>query len=292
MSDPWTDVERAGSWLLSLARVVRPDVVHLNGYAHAKLPWPVPVVVVAHSCVRTWWKAVRCEEAPAEWERYTREVAQGLAAATVVVAPTAAMSTAIHDEYRLALPCRVIPNGSVPGLACPRLDTKEPFVLSVGRVWDEAKNIRAVAEAAARVKWPVFVAGECRAPDGATRTTLPGTHLLGALCATELARWYARAAIFALPARYEPFGLSVLEAANAACALVLGDIPSLRENWNDAAWFVPPDDHGALAAAIGRLIDEPRIRLELARRAFARAAALPVARTADSYFRLYESLAS
>ncbi len=33
-----------------------------------------------------------------------------------------------------------------------------------------------------------------------------------------------------LPARYEPFGLSVLEAALSGCALVLGDIPSLRES--------------------------------------------------------------
>ena len=84
----------------------------------------------------------------------------------------------------------------------------------------------------------------------------------------------------------------MLEAANAACALVLGDIPSLRENWDDAAWFVPPDDDRALAAAIGRLIDHPEIRNDFARRAFARASALSVGRMADSYFRLYQSLAS
>ena len=293
MPDPWNDVERAGAWLLTLARLVRPDIVHLNGYAHARLPWPAPVVVVAHSCVRTWWKAVKCEEPPAEWARYTREVAQGLVAATVVVAPTAAMLNAIHDEYHVTLRSRVIPNGTVPGVALPRLDTKEPFVLSVGRIWDDAKNVRALAEIAADVKWPVFVAGECRDPNGGRpAAAFPGTHLLGTLCGAELARWYERAAIYALPARYEPFGLSVLEAANAACALVLGDIPSLRENWDGAALFVPPDDRGALSAAIGRLIDDPQTRLELARRGFARAAALPVEQTADSYLRLYQSLAS
>ena len=37
MEDPWDDVRRAGDWLLSLARVLRPDVVHLNGYAHGAL---------------------------------------------------------------------------------------------------------------------------------------------------------------------------------------------------------------------------------------------------------------
>src|SRR4051794_27365470 len=45
MPDPWADVERAGEWLLRLAEEVEPDVVHLNAYAHAALPWDVPVVV-------------------------------------------------------------------------------------------------------------------------------------------------------------------------------------------------------------------------------------------------------
>ncbi|MEB3829625.1 glycosyltransferase [Phormidium sp. CCY1219] len=57
----------------------------------------------------------------------------------------------------------------------------------------------------------------------------------------ELSHWYARAAIYAFPARYEPFGLSVLEAALSGCALVLGDIPRLREMWGDAAVFANPD---------------------------------------------------
>jgi glycogen(starch) synthase len=291
MDEPWSDVERAGRWLLALARVLRPDIIHLNGYAHAQLPWPAPVVVVAHSCVRTWWKAVKCEDLPRHWARYSREVAGGLLAATVVVAPTAAMLNAIRDEYRVPLRSRVIPNGSVPGTGWPGFDAKEPCILSVGRVWDDAKNIRALAAVADRVPWPVIVAGECRPPLGAA-LELRGARLLGSLCAADLADWYRRAAIYALPARYEPFGLSVLEAANAACALVLGDIPSLRENWNDAALFVPPGDDRALVAAIRRLIDEPAVREALARRAFARASALSVERTADAYCRLYHSLAS
>jgi glycogen synthase len=291
MDEPWADVERAGSWLLALARALQPDIIHLNGYAHAKLPWPVPVVVVAHSCVRTWWRAVKCEDLPLQWARYSREVAEGLLAATVVVAPTAAMLNAIRDEYRVPLHSRVIPNGAVPGTRCADVEAKEPFILSVGRVWDDAKNIRAIAAIAERVAWPVVVAGECRPPVGAT-SNLRGARLLGSLCAADLADWYRRAAIYALPARYEPFGLSVLEAANAACALVLGDIPSLRENWTDAALFVPPGDDRALVAAIRQLIDEPGVRTALAKRAFARASALSVERTADAYCRLYQSLAS
>ena len=58
--------------------------------------------------------------------------------------------------------------------------------------------------------------------------------------------WMARAAIYALPARYEPFGLTALEAGLSGCALVLGDIPSLREVWGETACFVPPDDRDAV----------------------------------------------
>ena len=61
MDDPWEDVARAGEWLRSLERDVAPDLVHLNGYAHGALDWRAPVVVVAHSDVCSWWRAVRGE---------------------------------------------------------------------------------------------------------------------------------------------------------------------------------------------------------------------------------------
>ncbi|HYH44469.1 MAG TPA: glycosyltransferase family 4 protein, partial [Thermoanaerobaculia bacterium] len=35
MDDPWRDVERAGDWLLGLEERFAPDLIHLNGYAHA-----------------------------------------------------------------------------------------------------------------------------------------------------------------------------------------------------------------------------------------------------------------
>jgi len=59
MEDPWRDVERAGDWLLGLEARFGPDLVHLNGYAHAALPWSAPKLVVAHSCVLSWWSAVK-----------------------------------------------------------------------------------------------------------------------------------------------------------------------------------------------------------------------------------------
>src|SRR5689334_19128168 len=48
MDDPWLDVGRAAEWLMSLECRVRPDVVHLNGYAHGDLPWRAPTIIVGH----------------------------------------------------------------------------------------------------------------------------------------------------------------------------------------------------------------------------------------------------
>src|SRR5687768_12116285 len=39
MQDPWDDLLAAGEWLLKLESSWRPDVIHLNGYTHAALPW-------------------------------------------------------------------------------------------------------------------------------------------------------------------------------------------------------------------------------------------------------------
>ena len=107
-----------------------------------------------------------------------------------------------------------------------------------------------------------------------------------------MARWLGAASIYCLPARYEPFGLSVLEAALARCALVLGDIPSLREVWGDAALYVPPDDAAALKSVLTRLIRHPGEREMLARRAHRRAARYQPMRMALAYQSVYRHLAS
>ncbi|WP_326491751.1 glycosyltransferase family 4 protein [Myxococcus stipitatus] len=64
MESPWEDVEAAGAWLLGLEARLEPDLVHLNGYCHGALPWRAPVVMVAHSCVASWWEAVRSGPLP------------------------------------------------------------------------------------------------------------------------------------------------------------------------------------------------------------------------------------
>jgi glycosyltransferase involved in cell wall biosynthesis len=185
----------------------------------------------------------------------------------------------------------VIANG-VDGGSGPGACRKEPFVLAAGRLWDQAKNLATLARAARRVRWPVYVAGSEEHPTGGdgTRQALNGLRTLGWLDLDELHRWMQRAAIYALPARYEPFGLSVLEAALRGCALVLGDIPSLREVWGDAAVYVPPDDADRLVDRLEQLAGDDSMRARMAQAAYDRACFFSAERMGRDYIRLYREL--
>jgi glycosyltransferase involved in cell wall biosynthesis len=290
MDDPWADVDADGAWLRALEQETSPDVVHLNGYAHGALPWSAPVVVVGHSCVLSWWRAVHGEGAPASWQRYADAVTRGIRAADAVVAPSQAMLASLQAFYGPLPPSRVIANGRGPG-ADLQGRRKEPFILTAGRLWDAAKNVDAVCAVAARLPWPVAIAGDIHGP-GNTVAECDSVQWLGRLDAAQMADCMGRASIYALPARYEPFGLSALEAAQAGCALVLGDIRSLREIWGEAALFVAPDNRAMLEATVRRLIDDEPLRDEMARRALARGAAFSAARMADGYCHVYSELMS
>lgn len=299
MEDPWEDLSAAAGWLAELAERSRPDLVHLNTLAHGALGWGVPVLSVGHSCVLSWFEAVEGRRAPDRWRRYREVVEASLGASDMVVAPSKAMLAALERHYGPFEQAGVIYNGRSASRFDPgdrqsgdrQSGDKQPGVLSAGRLWDEAKNVRTVARAAPKIAWPVYVAGSQSHPDGG-RIEVDGVRTLGRLSPDALARWYARSPIYALPARYEPFGLTALEAALAANALVLGDIDTLREIWGEAAVFVDPDDPDALAEAVNELIaDEPR-RRKLARRARRRGLQLSAEAMVDQYCALYAGMAA
>lgn len=278
----------AGQWLLGLAADWQPDVVHLNHFGHGHLPWPAPALVVAHSCVCSWHEHVRGVPAGREWHAYHQMVTRGLRAAPLVVAPTAAMLADVARLYGLPRDGRVIHNGRRPQDFPPA--PKQKIILCAGRLWDEAKNVRLLAQVAPDLTWPVHIAGEDHAPQGG-HVQMNGVHQLGQLGPSAMAAAFGSAAIYALPARYEPFGLSVLEAALAGCALVLGDIRSLRELWQDAAVFVPPDNPERLRATLSQLTREPQLRKAWAHRAQERARRYTSARMTSHYLDVYSALA-
>ena len=275
MDDGWRDTDAAADWLLALEQHLRPSVVHLNGFTHGALPWRAPAVVVGHSCVLSWREAVGGDFDEAWLERYRSAVASGLRGAQSVIAPSAAMLSKLERLYGPLRSTSVIANGRDPLRFLPQ--EKTPLIVSAGRLWDRAKNIDAVHAIASRLSWPVTVAGDV-------------TVGCGRLPEQAFADLLGRAAIAALPARYEPFGLLPLEAALAGCALVLGDIPSLREVWGNTATYVDPDDGEALYAAIESLIADPERRQRSAWRARRRALLYSPADMARRYLWIYRSL--
>lgn len=285
MDNPWQDVESAGRWLLSLAREIQPDLIHLNNYIHGALSWPAPVLMVGHSCVLSWWEAVKKERAPAYWHTYADLVKKGLQHANAVVGISQTMLNCLHRHYGPISYAKVIYNGREKKGFTP--ETKAPVIYSMGRLWDEAKNIHALQCIAGQLSWPVYVAGD---DQGKLQAATNNFHLLGKLSMPEVKQWLSKAGIYVMPARYEPFGLSLLEAALSGCALVAGDIPSLRELWEGAALFADPENPQALCQQIEKLIQQPELRQNLAVAAMKRAEKFSLQQMGVQYMDVYRQL--
>ena len=287
MPDADEDIQRAGDWLLSLERRFSPDIVHVNGFAHGCLPWKAPCLVVAHSCVLSWWLFVKGKQAPEEWDGYARLVTRGLSAADLAVFPTRTLHDVLDSLYGPFPDGVVIYNGRDPVDFRPL--PKQPYVFSAGRIWDEAKNIALLDRIAPQIPWPIHVAGDCRG--FREKEEIPrNLSYKGVLGQRRMALWMGRASIYALPARYEPFGLTVLEAGLAGCALILGDIPFLRELWEGCALFVTPGNAAELSKTLERLIHDPELRLRMAREAHLRAREFTTDRMAREYLSAYAHL--
>jgi glycogen(starch) synthase len=288
MDQPWEDVEKSGRWLLGLQHSLGADLVHLNDFSHGALPWNAPVVVGAHSCVLTWWRAVKNAKAPSHCNEYRRRTRLGLAAAHRVAVPTCALLAAMEKEHGPLKQAVVVPNGRGPGPFRP--GRKTGLIATAGRLWDEAKNVAFLERIAPCLDWPVYLAGDTRFQESALH---PCPHLqkLGVLSEPELASFLGKAGIYAAPACYEPFGLGILEAALSGCALALSDLPSLREIWGDAAVFLPPDP-ARWTQTLNRLSRDAGERQDLALRALAQARRYSVETMAGGYMDIYRELLS
>lgn len=294
MVDAGKDVQQAGEWLLSLERKLQPDIIHLNDLAHGALDWHSPVVLVGHSCVMSWWEAVRKRPAPTtEWQHYRQMVRASLRAVDRVVAPSTEMMDALIRHYGpVAVPSVIFHGRDFPALL-PSPEAKipfmEPVILSAGRLWDEAKNIGSLAAIADDLPWKIQVAGVHQSA-GRSAANIGGLHNLGSLDQKAMADRLLRASIYVAPARYEPFGMDILEAARAGCALVLGDIASLREIWGDAAEYVDPADPQAMRDCLEALIADPTRLSRMMERAWRRSQRYSASRMAAGYMHMYQAL--
>ena len=249
------------------------------------MPGDLPLIVAAHGCVATWWDAARPGtplDPKFDWHRAL--AAQGLRRATRVVAPSESYARTVARTYGLRDLPVAVHNGRTPAPVAP-VRTRH-IAFTAGRLWDEVKRTPLLDAAAARLAAPLYAAGPTRAPHGAS-VPVEHLHLLGELAPDGMAAMLATQPVFVSTASFEPFGLAVLEAAQAGCALVLSDIDTFRELWDGAALFVAGDDPAAWSDAIAQLLANDSARAALSEAAADRGARYTLAATATAMLSLY-----
>jgi glycosyltransferase involved in cell wall biosynthesis len=225
---------------------------------------------------------------PESWNWQFSRNQRGLDSAALVLAPSHSHADALQAAYEVRTPIEVVPNATLGG---PSRQKKEPFVFSAGRWWDEAKNGALVDAVAQMIRCPVVMAGSLEGPNG-QRFQPAHAVAVGSLTALEVRQMMTKAMIFIGPSRYEPFGLAVLEAASAGSALVLSDIPTFRELWQDVALFCPPDDKAAFATAIDRVMADRCLCLRLSEGARRRASWFSSDRQVEQLLQAYSKILS
>jgi len=299
MEEGREDFADASDYLCSLVRDTRPDVFHSNHLCYGALPADIPRVVVAHGDLITWWKAAHGREPKnSVWLRWYRQtISEGLASASAVVAPNEWLLGAMRSCYGSGAREQVIHNGRNPIFFNPYL-TKEDTVLAVGRLLDPAKQVNLLIQQTHAV--PVCIVGdEQPATNSPVRADVrfqdgdAGVTLRGPQSESQMRVLYSKASIFAGTSRYEPSGITILEAALSRCALVLNDIPSLRELWGNAALYFATNDAESLADTVRLVSEDTELRRNFANRAFQRAReCFNAHRMTDNYIQLYRSVAT
>lgn len=289
MEDSQSDIAAAQQWLKRLFAEIEPDLIHFNSYAQGSCKWDCPTVTVFHSCVQTWFHSVKREPAPEEWNWYKQLVRDALTTADTVIAPTQAILSEAEQIYGRLTHAKVIHNGIELSV---NASEPEPFILTAGRLWDEAKNIGLLSELANQLSWPIYVAGAQSETGIINNMAVDNMKFLGELPPYELRKIMTKAAIYVSPAKYEPFGLSILEAANVGCALVLNDIPSLREIWGESAIYFDANNKSDATSSLDKLIQNSGLRIRMAEKAQEKSKQYSISRMAGNYLQMYTQLIS
>ncbi|WNO72624.1 glycosyltransferase family 4 protein [Streptomyces sp. AM8-1-1] len=178
------------------------------------------------------------------------------------------------------------------------LPSDAPLVLCVGRLCRQ-KGQDVLLRAWPRVRELAPGARLVLAGDGPDREQLTGAapgSVLFAGAVQDIRPWLRAADLVVLPSRWEGMALAPLEAMACGRPVVLSDVSGARESLppgHEAHCLVPPDDPPALAAALGRLLQDAELRRTLGREAKAHTrATCDVRKTAAAVSGLYQDLLS
>ncbi|MBY5522612.1 glycosyltransferase family 4 protein [Rhizobium leguminosarum] len=281
------EISAAPAEISRVARDYRVDLLHLNLPSQAAgIDTPLPVVVVSHSCVVTWFAAVRRTPVPPDWGWQRDANREGFDRANAVLSPSMSHANALQAVYGPVSRLKVVHNASRVG---SNQRPKKIFVFAAGRWWDEGKNGAVLDRAAAVMPLPVVMAGSCSGPNG-QRLHLNDADDRGPLTYPKTIALMQRAQIVVSPSVYEPFGLTALEAARCGAALVLSDTPTYRELWDDCALFFDPHEPQSLASACMRLSEDEQLRGEFVVRSLERSRGFSLERQAASMLETYAQL--
>ncbi len=282
-------VASAAKHMAELATLHAADVIHLNSPALAACTeFSAPIIAIQHSCVTSWWTTVHGGVMPPDLAWRGALTSDGLRKADAVIAPTAAFAELTMRLHALSQLPHIVFNGRRRA-HIEMQATGQLFAFTAGRLWDEGKNVQILDEAAASLDLPVRAAGPRKNPNGGE------AHFANLICLDSIsdetvAALLAQQPIYVSAALYEPFGLAVLEAAQAGCALILSDIPTFHELWHDVAIFVQPNDAKAFAEAIAEVAADPHRRRTLGQSAAQRAACYSLESMADSICGVYDKV--
>lgn len=295
------DIWESSQFLASLVREVHPDLLHLHQFCHADLEVDIPRLVMAHGDIISWTEAVQGHTPRlTRWLRWYRDtILRGISAADAVVAPSAWMLETLRETYASPRREAVIYPGRNPIFFNPYV-SKNDSVLSVGRLLDAGKQVFLLTQHPQPFTVCIVGADQTvpvpRIPiraDVKVSTNQSCVSICGPQTEAQLRALYSRAAVYAATARYEPLGMTALDAAFSRCAIVANDIPSFREFWGDAALYFRTNDAASLAEILRRLDADRGLRHAYADRAYTRARErYTTKRMIDDYLDLYGSLIS
>lgn len=292
------------------------DLLHVPYFA-APLRPPRPTVVTVHDLVPVLRPEYRSTAAQ---RLYTALVSLGLRWAEIIITDSQASARdlervlKVRPERIRVIPLAVDPRfrpldpaeATVAAEARRRLGISGPYVLYLGGL-DRRKNVDRLVGAFARLKRErrvphqlVIVGARSQndqffydpAPDVARLCLADSTLRLDRVSDAEARLLHAGAEVFVFPSLYEGFGLPPLEALACGAPVVCSKASSLPEVVGDAAVLADASDEVALAEAIGRVLDDPKLRQELAERGPRQAAEFTWEKTAAATIEVYRQAAS
>lgn len=289
---PYPNAEARVSALAALRRITPDRVVIVDGLALGVLPETAESLRRTHRVVGLVHHPLAFESGLGR-ERTAAFLASeraALAGVRHVVVTSDATAALLRREYQVA--------GERISVARPGFDRLKPVeqrigrgsgapvqLLSVGSLVPRKGYdllLQALAEVA-ELPWHLTIVGD-PSRDSATAEALAAqtavlglaarVSFAGAVPAEDMAHYYAGADVFVLPSRFEGYGMAFAEAIGFGLPVIGTAVSAVPETVPpEAGILVPPENAGALAAALRRLLsDEParRAYAEGARRAAAR----------------------